>query len=366
MDLMRNSKLNEAGNQIVSIRFGGFTGAATDAQYRSYKNLIQQDPQIEEVTLANHLPRQDNFPSMNMTFKFPDFSDKDYEWFQINGDFNFPQTFNLKIIAGRTFDPTNVADSMAILLNESAVRSLNSTPEEIVGKEVIRPFLASNYGEPDSTQLPIHGVVIGVVEDFPFRPASYKIDPLGIAPKPHFDDRIIYVKLPADKMGQKLAELEQKWKQVFPNYGFDYWFIDQEFARMYENEVRVAALTEKFSWLAILVACVGLYGLSAFMAEQRTKEIGIRKTMGASNGRILWLLLKVFGKLLLIASILGVPLTYFLSRNWLENFVYRTPLSAAVFVGALVVIALITLVTVGYETLKASMANPIKAMRHEG
>jgi putative ABC transport system permease protein len=366
MDLMRYSKLNEAGNQIVSVRYGGFTGPATDAQYRSYKSLILQDPQIEDVTLANHLPRQDNFPGMNMKFKFPDFSDQEFDWFQINGDYNFPQTFNLKIIAGRTFDPGNVADTMAILLNESSVRTLNTTPEEIIGKEVIRPVVATNFGQPDSTQLPVHGIVIGVIEDFPFRSANYKIDPLGIAPKPHVQDRIIYVRLPAEKMGQKIADLEQKWKQVFPNYGFDYWFIDYEFGRMYENEVRVAALTEKFSWLAILVACVGLYGLAAFMAEQRTKEIGIRKTMGASNSRILWLLLKVFGKLLLIASIIGVPLTYLLSRNWLENFVYRTPLSATVFVGALLVIALITLITVGYETLKAAMANPINAIRHEG
>ena len=168
MDLMRYSKLNEAGNQIVSIRYGGFTGPATDAQYRSYKSLIQQDPQIEDVTLANHLPRQDNFPGMNMKFKFPDFSEQEFDWFQINGDYNFSQTFNLKVIAGRTFDPTNVADTMAILLNESAVRSLNTTPEEIIGKEVIRPVVATNFGQPDSTQLPVHGIVIGVVEDFPF------------------------------------------------------------------------------------------------------------------------------------------------------------------------------------------------------
>jgi len=366
MDLMRYSKLNESGDQIVSIRYGGFSGTATDAQYRSYKSIIQQDPQLQDVTLANHLPRQDNFPGMNMKFKFPDFSDQEFDWYQINGDYNFPQTFNLKIIAGRTFDTKNVADTMAILLNESAVRSLNTTSDEIIGKEVIRPVVSTNFGEVDSTQRPVHGIVIGVVEDFPFRSANYKIDPLGIAPKPHLNDRIIYVRLPAKDMGQKITELEQKWKQVFPNYGFDYWFIDQEFGRMYENEVRVANLTEKFSWLAILVACVGLYGLAAFMAEQRTKEIGIRKTMGASNSLILWLLLKVFGKLLLIASIIGVPLTYLLSRNWLENFVYRTPLSATVFVGALLVIALITLITVGYETLKAAMANPIKAIRHEG
>ena len=354
MDLMRYTKLNEAGNQLVSIRYGGFSGSATDAQYQSYKNLVLQDPQIEHVTLANHLPRQDNFGPSNMEFQFPELSDQKFQWEQMNGDYNFPQTFNLKIIAGRNFDPNNVADSASILLNESAVRSLNITPEAIIGTEVIRPIIAGSFGPPDTTQLPVHGTVIGVVEDFPYRSAKYKIEPAGIAPKPHRDDRIIYVRLPAENLAQKLTDLEKKWKQVFPNYGFEYWFVDDEFDRMYANEVRVAALTEKFSWLAILVACVGLYGLASFMAEQRTKEIGIRKTMGASNSQILLLLLKVFGKLLLIASIIGVPVAYFLSRNWLESFVYRTPMSAAVFGGALLVIGVITLITVGYESLKAA------------
>ncbi len=366
MDLMRNSKLNEAGKQIISIRYGGFSGRATDAQYQSFKNLILNDPQIANVTLANHLPRLDFFGPINMQFQFPDIIDTKFEWFQLNGDYDFPNTFDLKIIAGRNFDPKNVADTTAVLLNESAVKALKVSPQEIIGKEVIRPRLVFNYGPPDTTQLPIHGTVIGVVEDFPYRSMNRKIDPLGIAPKPHSDDRIIHVRLPAENMGQKIADIEKKWKQVFPDYGFDYWFIDEEFGRMYENEVRVAAITEKFSWLAILVACVGLYGLASFMSEQRTKEIGIRKTMGASNGQILFLLIKVFGKLLLIASAVAVPLTYFLSSKWLENFVYRTPLSVFVFGGALVLIATITLLTVGYESLKASMANPIKALKHEG
>ena len=274
-------------------------------------------------------------------------------------------TFNLTIIAGRNFDSNNVADSASILLNESAVRSLNTTPEAIIGTEVVRPLIAGSFGPPDTTQLPVHGRVIGVVENFPYRSAKYKIEPAGIAPKPHRDNRIIYVWLPAENMEQKLADLEKKWKQVFANYGFEYWFVDDAFNRMYANEVRVAALTEKFSWLAILVACVGLYGLASFMAERRTKEIGIRKTMGASNSQILLLLLKVFGKLLLIASII-VPVAYFLSRNWLESFVYRTPLSATVFGGALLVVAVITLITVGYETVKAATVNPIKAIRYEG
>lgn len=366
MDLMRNSKLNEAGKRIVSIRYGGFSGSATDAQFQSYKNLVLQDPKIEAVTLANHLPRLDYFGPINMEFQFPDLSDQKFEWFQLNGDYDFPKTFNMNIIAGRSFDPNNVADTTSIILNESAVRSLKTTPEAIIGKEVIRPRIVFSFGPPDTTALPVHGTVIGVVEDFPYKSMNYKIDPLGIAPKPHGNDRIIHVRLPAENMGQKLADLEKKWKQVFPNYGFDYWFIDEEFGRMYENEARVANLTEKFSWLAILVACVGLYGLASFMAEQRTKEIGIRKTMGASNGQVLVLLLKVFGKLLLIASLIGLPIAYFLTRNWLESFVYRTPLSVSVFGGALLIICVITLLTVGYETLKAAMSNPIKALKHEG
>jgi putative ABC transport system permease protein len=167
-------------------------------------------------------------------------------------------------------------------------------------------------------------------------------------------------------MGEKIAGLEKNWKQIFPDFGFDYWFVDEEFGRMYENETQVAELTEKFSALAILIACVGLYGLAAFMSEQRTKEIGIRKTMGASNGEILFLLLKVFGKLLLIACVIGIPIAYYISYQWLQTFVYKTSLSVFVFGGAVLAIILITLVTVGYESLKASWTNPINALRHDG
>ncbi len=366
MNLMRNSKLNEAGRQIVSIRYGGFTNFANDSRYLAYKQLILQDPEIEYVTLANHLPRLDFFGPINMQMQFPELSEDKHEWFQLNGDYDFPRTFGIKVIAGRDFDPKNLADSTAILLNESAVKSLKLTPEEIVGKTVVRPDFIMGYAPPDSTKAPVTGQVIGVVEDFPYRSMLRKIDPLAIAPKPHMFDRIIHVRLPAGRMGEKIATLEQKWKQIFPDFGFDYWFVDEEFGRMYENETQVAGLTEKFSILAILIACVGLYGLAAFMSEQRTKEIGIRKTMGASNFEIVFLLLSVFGKLLLIACVLAIPLAYYFSYQWLQTFVYKTSLSVFVFGGAVVAITIITLLTVGYESLKASRTNPVNALRHDG
>jgi putative ABC transport system permease protein len=365
MDLMRNSKLNEAGKQIVSIRFGGFgENAATDYQYRTFKNILQADPDIESVTLANHLPRLDFFGPIGMRYQFPEIKEEEHEWFQLNGDFDFPKTFGLTVIAGRDFDPENVADSTAIILNESAVRSLQVTPEQIIGKTVIRPA-HSYYGRPDSTASPVTGIVIGVVQDFPFRSMQYKIDPLGISARPHFYDRIIHVRVGAKQMGEKIRFMEQEWRKLFPNYGFDYWFIDDEFGRMYENETKIAALTEKFAGLAILITCIGLYGLASFTAQQRTREIGIRKAMGSSSAQILKLLLMVFGKLLLIASVVAAPVTYLLASKWLERFVYQTPLSPLVFIVGLLFLAFITLITVGFETWKAARANPVESLRHE-
>jgi putative ABC transport system permease protein len=365
MDLMRNSKLNKLGKQVVSIRYGGFTGLADDQRYLSYKQQILQDPEIEAVTLANHLPRLDYFGPIGMQMQFPEISEDKYDWFQLNGDYDFPKTFKLNLIAGRDFDHNNVRDSTAVLLNEAAVRALKLTPETAVGKTIVRPAHVMGYGPPDSTQAPITGLVIGVIEDFPYKSMHQRIEPLAISPKPHSSDRIIHVRLPARNIGEKINTLEKKWRQVFPDFGFDYWFIDEEFARMYENETQVAEITEKFSVLAIMITCVGLYGLAAFLSQQRTKEIGIRKTMGATNSQVLLLLLAVFGRLLLIACIIGLPVSYYFASQWLAGFSYRTDLSVWVFGGAIFSMALITLLTVGFETLKASWANPVVAIRHE-
>lgn len=366
MDLMRNSKLNEAGEQVVSIRFGGFGGAATDSQYNVFKNALLQDPQIEAVTLGNHLPRLDYFGPLNMQFQFPEVQEEYFDWPQINGDYDFPKTFNLKFLAGRDFDHNNVADSSSVILNETAVKMLKLSPQDALGKTVTRPSYSYYWIDPsDTTRKPVYGKVIGVVEDFPFRSMNHKIEPMGIAGKPHFDDRIIHVRVNAKNIGEKILTMEKSWKQVFPQLGFDYWFLDDEFGRMYAQEKKIAGLTEKFSILAMLITCIGLYGLASFMAQQRTREIGIRKALGSSSGQIIAMLLSVFGKLLLISSVVAIPVTYLLTSEWLKQFAYQTPLSVWVFVVCLLVIAVITLITVGFETWKAARTNPVESLRHE-
>jgi len=149
------------------------------------------------------------------------------------------------------------------------------------------------------------------------------------------------------KFQEKLAFVENTWKEVYPGVGLDYWFVSDEFGRMYKVEKRIAALSQNFPGLAILITCIGLFGLASFICEQRTKEIGIRKAMGATNAQILCLLLVTFLKLLFFACVVAVPLSYFASNKLLENFVYRISLNADMGLIGVAIIVLLTIFTVG-------------------
>ncbi|MEO0334734.1 MAG: FtsX-like permease family protein, partial [Bacteroidota bacterium] len=304
--------------------------------------------------MGNHLPRQNYFGPIGTNLIFPSInSEQEYDWSQLNVDFAFPETYDLELITGRFFDPTNPSDSNAYLLNETALRNLGVELDEVLGMEV------------RNTQAERSGTVIGVVEDFPYRSMHQTIGPLAINARPHPIDQIVYVKLPTEGLQTHLAYLEDQWKEIFPNIGFDYWFLSDEFGRMYQAESRMADLTQTFAVLAILIACLGLFGLASFMAERRTKEIGIRKVLGASVSQIITLLLTNFVKMVGIAIVIAIPLAYLLMNDWLQNFVYHVPMSIVIFVIAVALVLTLTLLTVGYEAIRASTANPVKSIRHE-
>ncbi len=350
VNLLKDSKLNEQGDQIVSIRYGG---SAPYEKYPVLREQILQDPQIREVTMANHLPRQNYFGGIGANFKIPEVSDQDYQWSQLNVDYEFPEMFSLDLVAGRNFQEDNPADSNAYLLNETAVKNLGKTNEEVLGLTITD----------QSTER--QGKIIGVVKDFPYRSMQQTIGPLAINARPHPIDQIVYAKLPAGQISDKLKVLESKWKGVFPETGFDYWFVNDEFARMYAYESRLADLTRSFSILAIFIACLGLFGLASYMAEQKTREVGIRKVMGASFLDIFWIFISVFLLMLGVAVVISVPVGYLLMKEWLQGFAYQVSIDWTLFVIVILGVLLLTLVTVGYELYKASSANPVEALRYE-
>lgn len=360
MNLMQESKLNEAGEQILSIRFGG---TAPDEKYEVFKQQVLRNTRAEAVTIGNHLPRLEYFGSINMTVIFPEVSEEKLEWKQLNGDFDFPSAFGMELIAGRFFDKNNPGDSLTLLVNESVAQALNKTPEEVVGMSVAIPGGTSYQGF--NFEELTYARVIGVVKDFPYRSMHFKIEPLLISPKPHFIDKIVYAKLPSENVTKHINDIENVWKETFPGVGFDYWFLDDEFKRMYLSEVKIARLSENFAGLAIIITCFGLLGLASFMSEQRTKEIGVRKALGASSIQVVVLLLTTFLKILLISCLIAVPASILLAREWLQNFVYQVELSPLIFLIAVSAVIFITVLLVSYETLKASLANPINSLRYE-
>ncbi|RKN79410.1 ABC transporter permease [Ulvibacterium marinum] len=353
MKMLQSSKLYNQADQIISVRFGG--GVAPLERYQALRDELLRDPQIIEVALAVNLPRRENFGGLLETsFVLPDISgDQEYNWKHLRGDYHFPDVFDMELVAGRSFDVQYVNDSTNYVINETAVRTLNMLPEEVIGLNLRNTTSDEN------------GQVIGVVKDFPFESIYSNIKPMVIQGKPHIRNQVLYVKLPADEMSGKIADVERIWKATLPSAPFDYWFLSDEFGRMYRAELKLSNLVRLFSVLAVLIACLGLYGLASFTAEQKTKEIGIRKVLGASVPQIVWMLVVDFLKMILVACLIALPLGYFLMQNWLQNFAYRIDLSWSVFAISVAIIVGLTLLTVAYESIKASIVDPAKSLKNE-
>ncbi len=350
MNLIQRSKLNEQGDQILSIRYGT---VAPNEKYPTLKNALLQDKDLDLVTVANHLPRHDYFGGTIYQFRFRTIDDRKYDWNQLNGDFDFPRTYELQIVAGRDFDPKTPGDSNSYLLNERAGVELHKSLDELIGMPI------ENVDENKN------GKVIGVVRDFPFQSAYHAISPLVISARPDNFDRIVYVKLPKGQIQEKIKFIESTWKQVMPGVGFDYWFVSDEFGRLYKKEQKIASLAKIFAALAMGITILGLYGLASYLAEQKTKEIGIRKAMGASVGQIARLFLAIFLKIFLIGSVIALPVSYYFVDGWLKTFAVRISLSPLVFLTSILWVLLLMLITILYETVKAAKGNPVVALKHE-
>ena len=351
MDHLKTTKLNEKGSQILSIRFGGI---ADQSKFAAFKRDVLEDPEIKYVTMGNHLPRLDYFGWIGTTVKFPELGDKDLQWNQLNVEFDFAKTFQLEFMAGRDFQTGNISDSNSMIINEAGVKALNMPLDKVMGATVRDRFDSGHLYR-----------IIGVVKDFPYRSMHQPIEPLLLNPHVHFIDKIAYIQLPVGKFQEKIAAIEKKWKAVFLNTGFDHWFLDNEFNRMYLVEARVSSLAKAFAVLAILITVLGVFGLASYTAEQRTKEVGIRKVLGANEKQVVSLFAGIFIKIFGVACVLAIPLAWYAAYKWLQDFVYRTSISPWIFAVSFLGLLAITLLTVSYEIWKSARANPVNSLRTE-
>lgn len=351
IEQLKTTKLNEQGSQLLAIRFGGI---AQQDRFEIFKRSVLEDPQIESVTMANHLPRLDYFGWIGRRVKFPEFGDKELQWNQLNVEFDFPKTFHLELISGRDFQLGNINDSNSVILNEAAIKILNQPMNKVLGTTV------KDVRDKDKLYR-----VIGVVRDFPFRSMHQPIEPLILNPHLHEIDKITYIKLPVGKFQEKIASIEKKWKTAFPGAGFDHWFLSDEFNRMYLAESTVSSLAKVFAVLAILITVLGVFSLASYTAEQRTKEIGIRKVLGAGDKQVITLFASVFIKIFAVASLIAVPLAWFVAYKWLQGFAYRITINPLIIILSLLGLLAVTLLTVSYEIWKSAKSNPVTALRTE-
>jgi putative ABC transport system permease protein len=274
-------------------------------------------------------------------------------------DNEFVKTVGLQIIAGADLDASDMKNVsftddkkniFQFILNESAVKQLGWTPQKAIGQKM---FLGDDRP----------GYVKGVVKDFNFESMHNAIRPLVLFPQVYH--RTLLLKLNGSDLQQTISFLEAKWKQLIPYRPFEYHFLDEDFNKLYSSELRLGLVLTIFASIAILLACLGLLGLSAYSAKQRIKEIGVRKVMGASVGNIARLLSVDFVKMVLVAIAISTPVAWWLMSRWLQSFAYKTDMSWWIFVFAGASAVFIALATISFQSIKAALTNPIKSLRSE-
>jgi putative ABC transport system permease protein len=275
-------------------------------------------------------------------------------------DEDFIPTMGIELVAGSNLSRQDIEDaspedydkrSYHFIINESAVKELGwKSAQEAVGQKM---FLDDSRP----------GIVKGVAKDFHFQPLHTPIRSIVLFPDTW--GSVMLVKLKSTNVPQTLAALETKWKQLAAHRPFSYRFLDEDYNKMYSAEIRLSQVMNLFTIIAIALACMGLFGLSYYAAQQRKKEIGVRKVLGASVLQVSVLVSKEFLRLVLVAFLIAVPATWWAMSKWLEDFAYRTNISWSLFAIAGVAVLLIAAITVSFEAIKAALANPVKSLRSE-
>ncbi|HEV7334202.1 MAG TPA: ABC transporter permease [Flavisolibacter sp.] len=335
------------------------TRGGVNENLETFKSELKRSPNVVSVTSGYGLPG-DQFAGE--TVKIPGKGDQGFSTKLFIGDHDYVKTLGLKLIAGRDFSREMSTDEReAFIINEAAVKEFGfGTPEKALGQSI-----HWNEWEPADTTNPVKkGKVIGVVQDFHYKSLHEKVTASVIQVYPAVNFKVA-VKVRTADMSNTIAYINEVWNKFSPGYPLDYKFMDETYGQMYKAEEKMASLIWIFTIMAIVVGCMGLFGLAAFSAEQRTKEIGIRKVLGAGVFNIVGLLSKSFVRLVIVSSLLAFPIAWWAMNKWLEDFSYRVAISWWVFVIAAGAALLVALITVSFQAVKAAVADPVKSLRTE-
>lgn len=324
----------------------------------AFKDELMQLPQIKSVSGASALPGFENYFGVSWQAKE---SKEPMTGRGIIVDDQYQKTLALEIKEGRFFSRDFSTDSLAVVLNEKAVKELGLTNP--IGAKLISP--EGFYNAPNGTKYEY--TVVGILKDYHFQSLHQAIAPLVFTSASKFNNVsfITAVHLKSGDYTNAIASLETKWKEFVKDRPFHYSFLDQNLQKQYQAEKTTQQVFSFFSSLAIFIACIGLLGLAAYTIQQKTREIGIRKVLGASIFSITTLLSKDFLKLVLIAILIASPIAYYLMYQWLQNFAYKVDIKWWIFVLAAIISISIAILTIGYQAIKAALMNPVKSLRSE-
>lgn len=358
----RNMGLNT--DQVVAVPL---TFNPVQETARTYKQRVAASPHVTSATATYILPGH-KYAVIPLTLQR--LGDAAYEKIDLNAawtDEDFLETLGIELITGRYFDPAFQSDwgwgttGGGVVLNEAAVTRLGfSSPEEALGKELhwVRE-LRQGFDE-EETEL---RRIVGVMKDFHYTSMHQPIGPLVLFPDEQGGH--IVVKIAPGHLSEGLELLEDVWRDVNPAFAFESFFVEDNFARLYDAEQRFGRVFVSFAVLAVLIACLGLVGLSSFTAERRTKEIGVRKVLGATIPNLFRLLSNEFVRLVIVANLFAWPAAYLVMTSWLDNFAYHVDLDWTTFILAGLLAMAIALLTVSYQAVRAASANPVESLRVE-
>ncbi|APQ16984.1 ABC transporter permease [Maribacter hydrothermalis] len=350
LNYIQSKDLGFTKDQVVLINEMGALGSKTKA----FKEQITDMANVESATLSNYYPT----PSWRSDTSYFQEGARDQEsaiqmqeWAV---DTDYLKTMEMELVAGRNFNPQYASDSTAILINEATLPILNMSAEEALGVRISEEIDLEN---------PRYYTIIGVIKDFHYSSLRNNIRALGMSL--NSDAENMAVRISGGDYANTIAAIESRWNAMAPGQPLDYRFMDEAFNTTYEAEQKLSQIFFIFTMLSIFIACLGLFGLAAFNAEKRTKEIGVRKVLGATVSQISYRLTVDFLKLVGVAILVSLPLGWYAMDKWLEDFSYRIEIGIGIFALAAVLAIVVAIVTVSYQSIKAAVVNPVKSLRSE-